>query len=432
MTPRFSQLHDWLTWLETLHFQSIDLGLSRIYNVASRLQLLYAGNYSQSGKLAIADSEVFIVAGTNGKGSCVKTMEQSLLLQGYQTGTYTSPHIHHYCERININGQPVAESLVCDAFAAIDATRGDISLTYFEFGTLAALWIFVQQQIPKVILEVGLGGRLDAVNIVDADIAVITSIALDHEEWLGNDVEQIAVEKLGVARPNSPVVIAEPEPLKALIDFAQSHSETTLVNRDFWYSTSSWQSHEEATKMSFFDCALPVSSVAAALQTLRIQGYPMNQAHIDELLPLSQLEGRFQQVQAIDKQWVFDVAHNIAAVTLLAERLEATSVDGGVNVAVFAAMDDKDVQQMVNILKNHVDQWFIGDLTDNPRAAKAASISAILKRQGLRYQCKDSLKMACRAAVEQTTEHDRIVVFGSFFTVAAIQEFICGEKIGTA
>jgi len=230
--PRFSLLSDWLAWLETLHPQAIDLGLSRIHQVANKLNLLRAPSFishEHSAALAVEAGRVFTVAGTNGKGSCVATIEQTLIAQHYKVGSYTSPHLHHYCERIRIDGKPADDSLVCDAFAAIDEARGNISLTYFEFGTLAALWIFVQQQIPYVVLEVGLGGRLDAVNIVDADIAIVTSIAVDHEEWLGSDREVIAVEKLGVTRKDRPTVIAEQDLTKSLLDFIQTQQAEDLV-----------------------------------------------------------------------------------------------------------------------------------------------------------------------------------------------------------
>ena len=240
---RFTQLQDWLSWLEQLHPKAIDLGLQRVYSVASNLNLLKPStsiSHEFSGAFNSDDINacptVVTIAGTNGKGSCVSVLEQALVNQKSSSkacvGSYTSPHLHHFCERIRIDQQPVSEALVCDAFADIDRARGDISLTYFEFGTLAALWIFARKNIPYILLEVGLGGKLDAVNIVDADIAVVTSIDIDHEDWLGSDRNIISQEKLGVARTGRPLIIAEANMTPAL-KLAAEKAECLLIDRDF-------------------------------------------------------------------------------------------------------------------------------------------------------------------------------------------------------
>jgi dihydrofolate synthase / folylpolyglutamate synthase len=430
--PRFTQLSDWLAWLETLHPQAIDLGLQRVYEVAKKLQLLdppTESSHAYSGPLAIPNSEVFMVAGTNGKGSCVKTIEQALLTQAYRVGSYTSPHIHHYCERIQIDGEPVAESLVCDAFYAIDIARGNTSLTYFEFGTLAALWIFVEQQIPFVVLEVGLGGRLDAVNIVDATIAIITSIAVDHEEWLGNDREIIAIEKLGITRTSAPVVIAENSLTDTLIQFAHTHTVTSTIHKDFFVEqidqkTWRWQPEIQVSSRRLPLPDLPLNSVAAGLQALYVCNRLPSLEQFTSVLSQITLSGRFECVNFQGRQLIFDVAHNAAAATLLANKLAATNANVGKTLAVFAVMADKDIHEIVRCLSACVSDWYIGDLLMNTRAASSANIGKILLSQQQSLHCFESIEAACSAALSDSTENDRIVVFGSFYTVAAIQQHI--------
>jgi dihydrofolate synthase/folylpolyglutamate synthase len=423
--PRFSQLSDWLAWLETLHPTAIDLGLERVYQVAKSLQLLQTptcDSHSYSGPLNIASLLLFTVAGTNGKGSCVTTIERSLLAQQYAVGSYTSPHLHHYNERIRINGEPVSDALICDAFTAIDRARGDISLTYFEFGTLAALWIFVQQQVPFVVLEVGLGGRLDAVNIVDADIAIITSIDVDHEEWLGSDREKIAIEKLGVTRPSKPVVIAEDNLTQSLIQFSARHNTTQIIAHDFHIksvssSVWSWQCTAGAEPILLPMPTLVLNSVVAGLQALYLTQCLPSPAVIASVLPVLQLEGRYQ-VQLIEsRQVIFDVAHNPAAANILANKLVLTQQK---TLAVFAVMADKAIADIIQVIRPHVDCWYYAPLKDNSRSASLETIGEVLVGQVAHGF--EGIEMAFASALSDSAEHDRIVVFGSFFTVEAIQK----------
>jgi dihydrofolate synthase/folylpolyglutamate synthase len=442
--PRFTQLSDWLAWLETLHPKAIDLGLSRVYQVANKLSLLQASSNSSheySGALAINETHTFIVAGTNGKGSCVATIEQVLSAQGLRVGSYTSPHLHHYCERIRIDGEPVEETLVCDAFTAIDHARGDISLTYFEFATLAALWIFVQVQIPYVVLEVGLGGRLDAVNIVDADIAIVTSIAVDHEEWLGNDREVIAVEKLGVTRRNNPVVIAETALTQSLIDFIEKQktqdNKVSVINQNFAvipsFNNELWQWQANGDHYMLPLPSLPLESVAAALEALRISGLLPDMALLKTAVAQLHLAGRYQLSEFANRKIIFDVAHNSAASLMLSHRLQnhpknkkvgkAASKEGRV-LAVFAVMDDKDISAIIDPLKSDIDHWFVGQLQGNDRSASTYKVRALLLNTNQCHSSFDTIEQAFDNALSQSTEHDRIVVFGSFFTVAAVQTHI--------
>lgn len=451
--PRFSLLSDWLAWLETLHPQAIDLGLSRIHQVANKLNLLRAPSsisHEHSAALAVEAGRVFTVAGTNGKGSCVATIEQTLIAQHYKVGSYTSPHLHHYCERIRIDGKPVDDSLVCDAFAAIDEARGDISLTYFEFGTLAALWIFVQQQIPYIVLEVGLGGRLDAVNIVDADIAIVTSIAVDHEEWLGSDREVIAVEKLGVTRKGRPTVIAEQDLTKSLLDFIQAQQAEDLVessvddgivaviNQHFmarllgdkqWRWQRDLLANNDAEAITLPLPTLPLDSVVAGLQALHMSQLLPDSVEscsllLNTILSKLHLNGRYQACEYQNRKVVFDVAHNPAAAQVLRNRLQLDKSSAHPNatiLAVFAVMDDKDILAIIDVLSDQVDQWFVGELVTNQRAASLSTLNNALKKANQPCRTFDTVEQAFDKAVSESSEHDRIVVFGSFFTVAAIQ-----------
>jgi dihydrofolate synthase/folylpolyglutamate synthase len=438
--PRFSLLSDWLAWLETLHPQAIDLGLSRIYQVANNLNLLHSStniSHDYSGALAIDGGQLFTVAGTNGKGSCVATIEQVLLAQNCKVGSYTSPHLHHYCERIRVDGKPVEESVVCDAFAAIDHARGDISLTYFEFGTLAALWVFVQQQIPYVILEVGLGGRLDAVNIVDTDIAIVTSIAVDHEEWLGNDREIIALEKLGVARHHRPTIIAEQHLTQSLSDFIQAqeaeNNTVSVINQHFLavpLDDNLWQWQLNTTDETVITLplpTLPLDSVVAGLQALHVSKLLPESAEprsilLNKTLTALSLTGRYQACAYRNRHIIFDVAHNPAAAKVLSDRLQLDQLlPYGKTLAVFAVMDDKDIPSIVDLFPSQIDEWFMGTLAMNERAAAVSTLSNILQEANQCTQAFDTIEQAFDEAISQSSEHDRIVVFGSFFTVAAIQ-----------
>jgi dihydrofolate synthase/folylpolyglutamate synthase len=426
-------LDDWLSWLEQLHPKSIDLGLERVHQVACKLNLLKSPtsiSHPYSGALA-GESAVVAVAGTNGKGSCIAALEKSLAHCGRPVASYTSPHLHHYCERIRINGRPVSESLVCDAFMAIDQARDDISLTYFEFGTLAALWVFVQEKIPYVLLEVGLGGRLDAVNIVDADIAVITSIDLDHQDWLGSDRDLISKEKLGIARAQRPLVIAESELTESLA-LALTVYPVEWAGRDYCFSTMDkqlWQFQHGQQTYALPLPSLHLASVAAALCVMNLLGLTLPEATVGSLMPELHLCGRFEQQQFKKINIIYDVAHNPAAVGHLALRLAEEPIEG-VTRAVLAVMADKDLAGLLASISGQIDHWYLGDLSDVPRAASAEHLAELLNHQ---QQCQQSQKNitlsssvddAFISALLASSAHDRIMVFGSFFTVAAVQSLV--------
>ncbi|BFM15374.1 bifunctional tetrahydrofolate synthase/dihydrofolate synthase [Maricurvus nonylphenolicus] len=398
------------------------MGLGRVSEVASRMGLLdLASDPSRN---------IITIAGTNGKGSCVATLEAMACAQGISVGAFTSPHFLHYCERIRVNGNPVDDALVCEAFEAIEQARGEISLTYFEFGTLAALEVFRRQGVSVLLLEVGLGGRLDAVNIIDSQIAVVTSIDIDHEEWLGNDREVIGAEKAGVFRAGCPAICADPN---APASIARVAAET---NADLWQkgerwdwqregNTWSWQGQTttgEAVSVSDLVVpSLPLPSVAAALQVATLLGWPLESV-VPEIAKLS-LTGRAQIIQSGDIPVWLDVAHNPAAAKLLAEHLASNPVQGK-TLAVMAVMADKDIDGLLSPLISQLDCWYCCSLPGNARAALANSLAQDTQRMltatGLQQSVTicDTVASGLTQALEQAQEGDRVLVLGSFFTVA--------------
>ncbi len=418
------QLADWLNRLEALHPSEIELGLQRVAEVAARMGL---------DQLASNPSiKIVTIAGTNGKGSCVATLEALAKQQGTSVGAYTSPHLLHYCERIRIDGQPVADNLVCDAFAAIDQARGEISLTYFEFGTLAALEVFRRQGVELLLLEVGLGGRLDAVNIIDSDIAVVTSIDIDHEDWLGSDREVIGAEKAGVFRRGKPAICAELNPPASIARVAQETGANLMSKVDSWDwqvkdGCWSWQGRTAADEMLQLSGLplpeLPLPSVAAALQVASLLGWNLDHADLIELIAGLSLAGRAQTLSIDGCEVLLDVAHNPAAAELLARRLQQHPATGQ-TLAVLAVMADKDIDGLLSPLWPEVDEWFACGLPDNPRAALATSLAQDLGRlQTVNAQQRsvsvcDTVAVGLKSALAQAGGNDRVLVVGSFFTVA--------------
>ena len=344
-----STLSDWLARLQTLHPKAVDLGLERVYCVARAMGLLHSPSpisHDYSGCLNLPGVRVVTVAGTNGKGSCCKIVEQCLLASGLTVGSYTSPHLFHYCERITINGVAVSELQVCQAFVEIDRARQEVTLTYFEFSTLAALWLFQQQQVDIVILEVGMGGRLDATNIVDADIAVITSIALDHQHWLGSDRTSIAAEKAGICRRGRALVCADEDPPETLLILDEDHPcywiGKQFSSRQQLKKHWLWQSSTEDRDYLLPEPQLPLPSVAAGLQVMSLLNALPTIKQLTKIIAQTTLTGRYQQLVIQGHHCIFDVAHNPAATQLLAERLKQTTIPGKIR-AVFAVIDRKSV-----------------------------------------------------------------------------------------
>lgn len=408
-----SPLASWLHYLEHLHSQPIELGLDRIQHVASRLDLLKPAPF------------VFTVAGTNGKGTTCRTLETLLMAAGYRVGVYSSPHLVRYTERVRVQGAELDEALHSASFAEIEAGRGDISLTYFEFGTLSALNLFRAAKLDVVILEVGLGGRLDATNIVDADIAIITSIALDHTDWLGPDRESIGREKAGVFRGGKPAVVGEPDMPQTIAAVAAEKGALLLQRNRDWQ----WQQQGESwslqdTQGELRDLPLPqvpLPNAATALVALRASGLAVSEAIIRQHLPLAILPGRFQTVSTSPRV-ILDVAHNPHAAYYLASRLAELPRTGKVH-AVVGMLHDKDIAGTLAALAPQVDSWYCAPL-DGPRGATAEQLIAHLAC-GEAFTSVDS---AWQSARQQARPEDVILVCGSFHTVAQVMESMAAEN----
>ncbi|MCU5772796.1 bifunctional tetrahydrofolate synthase/dihydrofolate synthase [Erwiniaceae bacterium BAC15a-03b] len=402
-----SPLATWLYYLEHLHAQAIELGLDRVQRVAQQLDLLKPAPV------------VFTVAGTNGKGTTCRTLETLLMAAGYRVGVYSSPHLVRYTERVRIQGAELAESAHTASFAAIEAGRGATSLTYFEYGTLSALMLFKQAALDVVILEVGLGGRLDATNIVDADVAVITSIALDHTDWLGPDRESIGREKAGVFRGGKPAVVGEPEMPQSIAQVAADLGAHLLQRDRDWHYTresDSWtfsDSHGSLANLPLPQVPLP--NAATALAALRASTLTVDETLIRTWLDKAILPGRFQTV-ATEPRVILDVAHNPHAASYLAGRLAELPQQGKVH-AVVGMLHDKDIAGTLACLLPQVDNWYCAPL-EGPRGATAAQLMVHLpEAQGFA-----SVTEAWQAALQQAQKHDIVLVCGSFHTVAQVME----------
>lgn len=412
---RYTELSDWLRWQESLHSSEIDMGLERVHAVAEKMGLL------------TPEAKVVSIAGTNGKGSCVATFETLCLSQGLRVGAFTSPHLLRYNERIRINGLEVDDQEICESFERIDQARGDISLTYFEFGTLAAIDIFQQRGVDIMVLEVGLGGRLDAVNIMDADVAIVTSIALDHQDWLGSDINLIGHEKAGIYRPHRWAICADETAPATVADYAHDiGSYWVSMGMSLNVSVSDdgkhwdWQGvTEEGDFIDYSDLPvpqLPLPSVAAALQGFVLLGHSLP-GDLHELLKNLQLSGRAQKIVSNGVHYLLDVAHNPAAAELLARRLAGEVCQGATHVVV-AMMKDKDRAGVFSALLDVVDQWHVAGLEGNARAASGTLLLNDLQQLGCRAESYDSVTQALNRLASQVSENDRVVVMGSFFTVA--------------
>lgn len=407
-------LADWLARIEQLHPQEIELGLDRVRAVAGHLDLL---------PLRVP---VVTVAGTNGKGSTVAVMEAVLAAEGVVTGAYTSPHFLRFNERIRVGREVVPDAQIVAAFEAIEGARGEVSLTYFEFATLAALHVFRARAVQVVLLEVGLGGRLDAVNIVDADVSVITSIALDHQDWLGDSLEDIAREKAGILRAGRPAVICDPAPPASLQQAANEVGvaplyrlghEYEVTTGNEWHMRLATSAGERAVTVPENPALLP-ANVAGALQALALLGrLPEDVAGA---VAAAAPRGRREALRIAGRDYVLDVAHNPAAVEKLVEYLSATPCNGR-TIAVFSVMRDKDAAAMIEAARGAFDAWFLADQPDNPRAAGGEALATLLRERGATaVSVSDNVRQALRRAQSVQGEDDRVIVFGSFFTVAAV------------
>lgn len=420
---RFNCLEKWLKWQESLHFTAIELGLERCRRVANNMGLLKPVY------------NVISVAGTNGKGSSITMLDQILRNANYKVGRYTSPHLLQYNERICINGEEVPDTELCESFDRIDRARGDISLTYFEFGTLAALDLFRQHNVELAILEVGLGGRLDAVNVLDADVALITSIDIDHQQWLGDNRDSIAREKAGIFRNKALAICSDPNPPQSLLDCAEALGTPLLVSGcDYFYSTNdnawSWNSNESSLKelprpMQYCDFQLQnAAGVLMVLDKINHE-YPVSLDNIKQGLNSFRLNGRMQIIPG-EIQKILDVAHNRESVRALVENLRMIPCLGQTHILV-GMLKDKDHLEVFKVIKEVADSWNIVTLSQE-RGCDAKTLMTDLNTLGIYDnvfefesvdEALDKLHLSAKSG-------DRIVVTGSFLTVGDALRHLTG------
>lgn len=433
-----SSLDCWIDWLLNLHAEEIDLGLERVSLVASKMQV------TRPAPLVVS------IAGTNGKGSSVAMLSAILEQAGYKVGTYTSPHIVSFTERVKINSQSVSAQMIVDAFDLIEGQRSDIKLTYFEFSTLAALTIFNQSDLDVVVLEVGLGGRLDAVNTVDADACLISAIDIDHIEWLGSDRNVIAVEKAGIMRKNAIAVCSDATVPATLVDYAQQlGAKLSLLDRDYRYvqiKKNTEDSSQVGENTWLFQSSQSEQSLELPLPALKGEFQLQNAAGVLELLlqisdkwPVSveaikqgllsvKHPGRMELRQLNDQAWLIDVAHNPQSAQALAQTLQQEDLKTK-RVAIFSALSDKDMLPMVKAVKPFVSQWLISDLAI-PRSASIDGLKEILLAAGIGEESITECSTIAQA-VEKTLgmPSKKVLVWGSFFTVAQAIEKIEGLDV---
>lgn len=426
-------LADWLAYQERLHPSTIELGLERLSRVLARL------DWKQPS------CPVITVGGTNGKGSCVAVLDSILTCAGYRVGTFTSPHLIRYNERIRVAGQEATDASLVEAFERIEAARGDISLTFFEFNALAALLIFEAAGLDVIVLEVGLGGRLDAVNVVDADVGVVTSVALDHCEWLGNDVDSIGREKAGIFRANRAAIFGSRE-MPASVEFVaqQVGAKLQRLGQNFDYtfndraaaSTWIWRSGG----IEYADLPLPAllgvmqlenaSAAIAAVRALR-DCLPVARDALACGLRAVKLAARFQILKRrvaldVDRgpvEWIVDVAHNPAAAATLSQSLAARSCAGR-TLAVCGMFSDKDVAGVIEAMRSEVDAWIVTGI-DGARALAPSLLAKTLAASNCEVACvAPDVRTACGQAEALAERNDRIVAFGSFHTAGPVLEWL--------
>ena len=413
-------LSEWLALLEKRHSKEIDMGLDRVAEVKNRLEIQYR-------------CPVIMVAGTNGKGSTCAMLEAVLLQAGYRVGLYSKPHFLDFNERARINGENVKDQALVDVFAEVEAKREEVSLTYFEFTTLAICKLLANAELDVVILEVGLGGRLDAVNVIDADVSIVTSIDIDHVDYLGDTREKIGFEKAGIFRPGKAAICGDPLPPQSLIDHANKiGADLWLFGRDFNYNGDKQQWNFAGRTQRRNSLGYPslrganqllnASAVLAALEVLRNE-LPVGAQEVRTGLVMVDLPGRFQ-VMPGRPTVVLDVAHNPHAAATLAQNLDNMGFHA-YTYAVFGSMLDKDIDGVIEQMKGKVDHWYVCDLP-LPRAASAAYLKDKIVEAGVlavpekTVQTFNSPEEAYTLAISKAGENDRIAVFGSFLTVAGV------------
>ncbi|MDO5054836.1 MAG: bifunctional tetrahydrofolate synthase/dihydrofolate synthase [Pasteurella oralis] len=431
-----SSLAEWLYYLENSHFKAIDLGLERVKSVAAHLNLLTPAPF------------VITVGGTNGKGTTCRLLEMMLMNAGYKVGVYSSPHLIRYNERVRIQNQELADNIHTQSFAFIEQNKTQ-SLTYFEFSTLSALHLFKQAKLDIVILEVGLGGRLDATNMVDSHIAVITSIDIDHVDFLGSDREQIGFEKAGIFRANKAAIIGESNIPQKVLNHANSLAcQTSCRDIDWFFTVDSHCWNWTGQKMQFENlpiCQIPLANAATALATIEQLPFTISEAVIRQSLQDVELTGRFQTVKHIDLQQlakhinkavevlprvIIDVGHNPHAANYLAEKLTTLKQQGcGKIFAVCGILKDKDTQGIFNPLLTLIDHWYCVTLTGY-RGQRGEELFVTLQQiaqaqaMALSAESQPSVEHGVTHALQQASQKDTVLVFGSFYTVGEFLQLL--------
>ncbi|MFN0298069.1 bifunctional tetrahydrofolate synthase/dihydrofolate synthase [Acinetobacter albensis] len=413
-------LNTWLNYWSHVHVTGIDLGLERVIPVAEKLGVTRP------------NAQVFTVAGTNGKGSTTTTLAAILNAQGYQVGLYQSPHIYRFNERVKLSGIEVDDQTLVDAFVQVDQARRacDLSLSFFEATTLAAFVIFKNKQCDVWVLEVGLGGRLDVVNVVDPDVAVITNIGLDHIDWLGDTIEKIAFEKAGIIRADIPVIFGGLQSLPHAIQNKVKECEAKLyvADRDYFYQYTDdgqdWLFASSGTTLKLPMGSLALENIATAVAAILSSEVHVTQAAITQGIQQAYLQGRFEIRQIQGKTVIFDAGHNPHGVEFLLKQLrkfleyhkQYTEV-----ISVFSMLADKDINSVVNLLKDTISTWKIAPLIA-PRAAEIAQLDDAL--QGETVQHFKSVQLAFKSALNETKNNQLILVCGSFHTLEAVWEYL--------
>jgi dihydrofolate synthase/folylpolyglutamate synthase len=421
MTP--GSLGDWLAYLEQLHPSAIDMGLDRSRQVATQLGLTRPA------------PRVITVTGTNGKGSSCAFVAALLRAQGLRVGVYSSPHLLRYNERVQVQGVEATDLELCDAFSAVEAARDDVTLTYFEMGTLAAFWLFEQAALDAVVLEVGLGGRLDAVNLIDADLALVTSIGLDHADWLGDTRESVAFEKAGIFREGRPVVCGDLDPPQPLLArAAELHCPLSLRGHEFDLSISAnswhWAGRDPSGQLvELHDLPLldlPMENAALALQAYLLLDLPWQADVIRTALQATRVTGRLERRVV---HWhgktlnlLLDVGHNGHAAQFLARRLAQRPVPGK-RLAVFGLLADKDLDGVVAELRNSIQDWAVAPLPTS-RSRQPDELQAALQNLGANVTSYPSVAQALEAQCAHATADDEILLFGSFYCVSEALEWL--------
>jgi len=409
--PKENSLEYWLDYIQTIQPKEINLGLQRIKHI-----------YDQLIRSKIT-SKVIVVGGTNGKGTTAEFLSQLLVSKNKTVGTFTSPHLFNFNERIKINGKPVSDESIIESFKLIEESRGTINLTYFDFSTLASLLIFNKFKVDYMVLEIGLGGRLDPVNIVDSDIAILTNVELDHQDWLGEDRESIGKEKAGIFKPNKPVIIGQHEiPNSVHKKILETKNQAFVVGKEFDYQvdelnkkwTFTFKGEKQVTYSDIKLSSFSVSSLSCALAAFCLLDQEIS-LDMDDIFSSLDLKGR---CELIDNRYLLDVSHNESSARYLSSFIERNFEDGTIINAVFGVMEDKDVDSILEALATKINKWYVTS-TDIKRSMAIEKLGGIITSRGSNnVELLGSVAEACMKAQEETEEGGLVLIFGSFYTVA--------------